>query len=457
MRRSVKYGSNTLLFTVIIIAVLVLVNIISAKHYNVIDVTSSSKFSLSPQTLKVLRSLGESVKVLAFVKTEQSLAVADFLDQYVYISERLKYEIIDPDKKPGLAKKYKVDRYGVFVVEASTGRKEIISELSEEELTNAIIKATTTEQKKIYVLEGHGERSMDDTNQQGWSAVNEALLQAGYMVTPLNWFETGSIPDDIDMLLIPGPKNDMQSGEIDRLREMLDKGIPVFIAIDPLDLPNIQGLLGEFGFKFHEEMILDPVSQSLGFEPLVATATGYTGHPVSKEMKAATFFPVARSIDLEKENRVNAELAAIASTATQSWSETSLASIEKGTPEFEENDDLPGPRIVVAAAQWDVGPSLAKRKIGEKAIKARMVVAGDSDFASNATLGLSANRDLFMNITGWLLEQENRISIRPKDKAFNPVMFTSFQLKVIFWSVVAALPFSVAVLGVIVRSRRRRS
>ena len=40
---------------------------------------------------------------------------------------------------------------------------------------------------------------------------------------------------------------------------------------------------------------------------------------------------------------------------------------------------------------------------------------GDSDFAANGTLGVPGNRDLFMNTIGWLSQQDNLISIRPKE------------------------------------------
>ena len=43
---------------------------------------------------------------------------------------------------------------------------------------------------------------------------------------------------------------------------------------------------------------------------------------------------------------------------------------------------------------------------------------GDSDFAANsAPAALPGNRDLFMNTLGWLSQQENLISIRPKEPA----------------------------------------
>ena len=52
---------------------------------------------------------------------------------------------------------------------------------------------------------------------------------------------------------------------------------------------------------------------------------------------------------------------------------------------------------------------------------------GDSDFAANALLGIQGNRDLFMNTVGWLSQQENLISIRPKEADDRRLTLTATQ------------------------------
>ena len=57
------------------------------------------------------------------------------------------------------------------------------------------------------------------------------------------------------------------------------------------------------------------------------------------------------------------------------------------------------------------------KKAGDnpKPPETRLVAIGDSDFASNGALGVSGNRDLFLNTINWLAQQENLIAIRPRD------------------------------------------
>ena len=49
----------------------------------------------------------------------------------------------------------------------------------------------------------------------------------------------------------------------------------------------------------------------------------------------------------------------------------------------------------------------------EPAKAARLVVVGDSDFASNELIGNYQNRDLFVNAVNWLVDDTDQIAVRP--------------------------------------------
>jgi len=456
MKKKLRQGFGMVIYTALVLSILVVVNAISFSHYKLFDITGERIFTLSDQSRKVAESLKENVTIYAFDKPMRFPKIREFLDRYTYVSKKIRYEIIDPDKKPGMAKKFKVIDYGSFVIQTASGRVESAKKMSEDEITNTIVKATTARQKKIYILTGHDERDIANLKPLGWSGAKKELESAMYKVTTLNWFSLGKIPDDSDLLIIPGPRNDLQEGEINRLSEYMEKGGNVMLTVDPSNLPNLQHLLGEYGFIFYNDIILDPLSQKMGFDPMVATVSSYDNHPITKDFKAATFYPVARSLGLKPSNSKNANVKPIGRTTKQSWSETDLKSIEDSAPVYSESDDMPGPRIVAASAQWDIGPSRQEREIGEKNRHARMIVTGDSDFVSNSTVSLLGNRDMFLNMVAWLLDEDVRISIRPKTRGFNPIFFTSGQLTFIFWSVVVAIPLIVGFAGVIVIFRRRK-
>ena len=57
----------------------------------------------------------------------------------------------------------------------------------------------------------------------------------------------------------------------------------------------------------------------------------------------------------------------------------------------------------------------------------RVFGIGDSDFASNAAIGVPGNRDLFMNAINWLAQQENLIAVRPRQPEDRRLTMTSEQ------------------------------
>jgi ABC-type uncharacterized transport system involved in gliding motility auxiliary subunit len=444
-------------YTLVVVLILALVNIISFRRYSRIDLTEEGTHSLSPQTKKIMASLDQKVTVRAFIRPERNKEASAFFERYKYFSPKFGFEIIDPDKSPAMAKKYNVTAYDAYVLETESGRREAATRLTEEEITGKLVRATTGKQKKIYVLTGHGERGLEDTKPMGWAGVKSALISSMFLVEPLNWFEKGEIPKDADLLIIPGPRDDFQEAEIKRLREYLVDGGRLLFTLDPGKRPALEGLLREYGVAYDDDMILDPVSQRLGFDALVATVSSLErGHPVAADIKEVCFFTVARSIKVIKENPAKAETRPIGATSTQSWGETNMASIDAGKPEFNDKEDPPGPLTVAASAEWSAGPGRGELKLGQEQGKGRLVAVGDSDFAANSTLAMSANKDLFLNMASWLVESENQISIRPKKPKFNPIMLSREQLAVIFWGCVVIMPAAAAITGALVVARRKR-
>jgi ABC-type uncharacterized transport system involved in gliding motility auxiliary subunit len=88
---------------------------------------------------------------------------------------------------------------------------------------------------------------------------------------------------------------------------------------------------------------------------------------------------------------------------------------------------------------------------------ARLVVYGNSVFASNNFLSFSGNRDLFLNSISWLAEEEDQISIRPREAKSTPIFLTAMQGRLAFWLPVVVVPALLLVSGTSVVLRRRRS
>ena len=70
-------------------------------------------------------------------------------------------------------------------------------------------------------------------------------------------------------------------------------------------------------------------------------------------------------------------------------------------------------------------------------------------------LGVAGNRDLFMNIAGWLSQQENLISIRPKEADDRRITLTADQQKLVMLTSLVFIPAFIFGTGVFAWWRRR--
>src|SRR5205807_8604093 len=204
------------------------------------------------------------------------------------------------------------------------------------------------------------------------------------------------------------------------------------------------------------DVVVD-ISGRIG-DPTVPVAAAYPPHPITDRFAVLTAFPLARSASPTTEP-VNGHTAqSVIQTSPRSWAESDLKGALAGKPvEYEEGKDKKGPVSIASAVS---GPAAGAPPLDDKNKDApkpetRVVVIGDSDFASNAVLGISGNRDLFMNIVGWLSQQENLISIRPKEADDRRITMTSTVQTNIQLLALLVIPGVVFASGVYTWWRRR--
>jgi ABC-type uncharacterized transport system involved in gliding motility auxiliary subunit len=152
---------------------------------------------------------------------------------------------------------------------------------------------------------------------------------------------------------------------------------------------------------------------------------------------------------------------ALVETSPNSWGETDIKTLST-TSEVKreiEKGDKAGPvslAVAVSSPATDAPAPAAGAKPEDTAKpETRLVVFGDSDFASNGWLAFQGNRDLFLNTVNWLSKQENLISIRPRDAQDRGVTMTASQQNIVRLLTQFAIPLLIMVGGIVVWARRR--
>jgi hypothetical protein len=203
------------------------------------------------------------------------------------------------------------------------------------------------------------------------------------------------------------------------------------------------------------------MGQLLGTGPEVPVAAKYQPHPITDRFNLLTAYRLARSVAPATGGTTGKFPQTLVETSPNSWGETDLKSLNSGEPVSRdlEKGDKAGPvslAAAVSAPATDVPapPAGAKPEDTSKP-ETRIVAVGDSDFASNGWLGIQGNRDLFMNAVNWLAQQENLISIRPRDPEDRRITLTADQQERIFWLTVFIIPGLILLGGVHTWWRRR--
>ncbi|HOW85268.1 MAG TPA: GldG family protein [Candidatus Aminicenantes bacterium] len=466
-RKSLLYSGNMVLVVVLVLAILGLANYFLSKHNHRWDFTQAKVHSLSDQTITVLKALKTDVTFKGFFREGNygRSAMENLLKIYAYHSGRIRYEFIDPDKNPGLVKRYGVTQDGTTIIEA--GDKEgRVTTTSEEDVTNALIKATRERKKTICFLEGHGEESVEGAGDNSFSTAKAELEKLGYEVKKQNLALADRFPGDCALLVVPGPQKDLLPNEYETIKAYVQNGGRVLFLVDPETPTLLPLLLADYGFKLDNDIVVDTVSRLLGGDYFMPVVSEYETHAITDKFGYATFFPYARSVEVGETKPEGATVTELARTSPNSWSEREL---DQKEVKFNPAKDRQGPIGLAAVADFKVKPAApaaaqAEAKPGQTAPEAqagtaekdaRIAVIGDSDFIKNRYFGLSGNGNFFLNVANWLTEEADLIAIQPKTQTPRTITLTPSQGRLIFLVSIVILPLLALLLGVSVWVRRR--
>jgi ABC-type uncharacterized transport system involved in gliding motility auxiliary subunit len=462
-QRSTRYGASAAVYTVLFIALVAGVNYIGTRRHHRWDVTEGGVYTLSPQTTKVVESLKEPVSLTAFAEGGINPTLESLLDGYRYANpDRVKTRLVDPDKEPALVDQMKITT--APSVHLQYGNESfVVTQPSEETITNGLIRVSRSGKKLVYFVEGFGQAlSSAEQDPRGYSAAKLALEQENYEVKPLLLPSVEKIPDDASVVVVPGVGQPLTDTAIAALDAYLKSGGHLFVLVGPRQGDDRLGtFLARWGVKLGNDIVLDQEVRlfegpRIGMQPL---AKEYGVHPITQELKDYTIFPQTRTVDPDAAGKQGLQATTLVKTSASSWGETAVDDVfTKGIASLGDTDKK-GPlsvAVAVSAKLKDMGVTPAAAE-GQKAPEeARLVVIGTPRFADSQELTQSrTNGDVFLNAVGWLVGQEELVSIRSRSVRASRAEFSQNQATWLFYLSVLLLPELLVVVGIAVWWRRR--
>jgi ABC-type uncharacterized transport system involved in gliding motility auxiliary subunit len=465
-RRQSRYAAVASTSVLVVLGILVAVNYLSTRNSKRWDLTANSVNSLSEQSIKVVSELTSPVKLILVDQKANFDRYRNRMTIYDAASSQLSVEYVDAEGDPVRAKTLGIETIPTLIVEYM-GRTDKVTTLEEREITSAIIRVVTGEQRKMYFVQGHGEK--DPAGAQAGTSYSEvaSLLKGDNVaVETLQLLQHTEVPADASLVAIVGPETDYLEEEIARLEGYLARGGKLLLMLDPAvgaqtqGQPRLTALASAWGITVANDVVLDV--SGLTQNPSIAVASvPYPTHPITSTFRVISIYPISRSLSAVSPAPEGRTVQPVIQTSDAAWAETDLKGLMANqNPSMDAaSGDKAGPLTIAMTSTTAApeAPDPAKPEEKPATPQTRVAVFGDSDFASNAYGGNAGNADMFVNTVNWLTAQENLISIRPREPRDSRLDVTPPVLRMLGIVSLLVLPALVLGAGIVNWSRRRRS
>jgi gliding-associated putative ABC transporter substrate-binding component GldG len=536
-------ASNATSFVLLVIGAVVAVNLIGTRLFGRLDLTENKVYTLSNASKDIVRALPDYLTVKAYISKDlppelanTSRYVRDLMDDYkTYSKGKLHFEAADPESDKKIedeaaackvqklqiqvmrSQKFEVGTYWLGLCFQYQGKDDAIPEIGQVEgleyEISSIIKRMTQKKRKVAFTTGHGEQDLT----QGFTFLKHVVDQE-FDSTTVNP-STTAIGDDVDALVVGGPKQAFDDKGRHEIDSFLMKGRGVIFLLDGMALSAPRGgmpqmaaqpkvgqvnqtglneLIEKYGFKIGEDFVFDrqnvPGPVDVGGRKMLKNLPVFVGVKTDQADKDnsilagvnAVVFPFPSSVELVgplasgKTQVPNAKLWTLAATSPEAWKQTGFFFFAP-MAEMEEAKDpkdhgvfglayayqgvlksaYPPPGAVPGMSVPDNMPAAESRK------PVRLMVVGDSDFASDEYLQVArylpfyqGGAQMLFNAVSWTMEDEALTPVRSKTVAARPINVGSdgavLAVKVGNVFGVAILFIAFGVGRMVVRRTRRR-
>jgi hypothetical protein len=464
-KRSLKYGSNSIILIAIVVAIAVIVNLLVGMGDFKWDLTSDKIYTLGDESKTIIKETKKDVTIYglfddgAIPGGSQYKELINLLGQYEKLGIKISY--IDPDKDPGtitsLAGKENTKDIskGDFVVKSGNKVKKLSgSDLvgsstdygtmyRAEPLITGAIKFVTADVTPIaYFVEGHEEYSLTSNLTQ----VKASLENNNMEVKSLSLVSSEKIPDDCKLLVFASPKRDLSEAEKIKVNAYLKNNGRAIFLFDPIEsgnkFTNFEEVLDAYnvGINYDKVKELDESRHLPGDEYAIVAALESNDINAAFNSKGEypVFLPDSRSLSILKNSK---EWLVTTSLVKTSAKAEGLSILKQGETEA-------GPFDLAIASEIKGG--------------SKVLVFGNGTFLTDAALQsqystyFQYGEYYFMTtIVNWMQDKEDQTTISSKLIQPKTLTASESQVKVMSIILIGVLPLAIMACGLVVWSRRR--
>lgn len=448
-----QFRIQYILFVILLLSCISFAGWLSNEYNLRSDWTAGKRHSLSNDTIQLLNQLPSTVNLRSYQPDDPALtqAVTEILNRYKNNKSDFNFQLLNPDIFLEQAKADNIESYGQTIIEYQ-GRTERINSLSEESVTNALMRLQRSNKPELMFVSQHGERDTSNTSAVGYSQLATNLTSKGYKVRNINLLQD-SITIDNTVLIISSINKSLLESEQNKILNFIKAGGNLLWLQDPGLDPSQQNFANELNIEFIDGVIVDnnqEVSRMLKLShPAIIPVLEYKLHPITEKMQYFTLFTTASAIHRKSidENWLYSELL-ISSDSSWSESDNFILGVE-----FNKEKDLAGPLSIGIAQQRQI---TSNTKNNTQNINQKIVIIGDTDFLANNNLVHGANLDFIIKSFNWLTEDSKQISIAAKNAPDLKLNLSANQASIIGLVFLIALPAFFFLFAAYIWNKRRK-
>lgn len=426
-------------FIAVVVALVVFVNLIagtitSKEAWATADMTSTSLFSISSDTKKMLKGLDKDITLYVMAsKSEADSTIKKTLARYETASKHIKVEYKDTNRYPNFYKTYTdtaptagsiivynasnkkskvVDYNNIYVTDNSayyySGASASTTYDCEGQLDSAISYVRSNSTYKIYQVTGHNEIVSDSNNFGTMENLKDIISKYNCEIEEINLLSKSSIStDECSAVLLLGPETDYSKDEADVIKNYIKEGGNVIAALEAkasvgVDKPNFYSILEEYNVKVYDGLVAENDSSRYAtqYGPFYGFAEGSTGY--ASGLTSYIFTPYTMGLKQAESDDTSASYTALASTSDNSVLKTNPSN---ATSYEKEKGDVAGPFDTVVSAS----KTITKKTSGDKSSKSEEATTGnketngEAETSEETTNEDSSNSETTTSVTSNLL------------------------------------------------------
>lgn len=476
--KCLRSGVVTALLMILVIIVTIALNLfVSSKNISDIDVTKEKIYSLTQESLDKISSVTNDTKLILY-KMSDNTEVINYAKLYNKANSHITYEeVSDALEIPELQEKYGISSSTDSLIIAESGeRSKLVSyndfytydsdtlkqlDVTEQKITNAILDVNLSENPKIYFSTNH---TSDDS--QNYQIAKEVLKNEANEIEDVDLLVAGRVPEDCDVLVITNISEDLTEFERNIIIDYINQGGDMMIMQNPKDAnyPNFQAILDLYGASLPNGMMYEQnTSREVGYTNIVIPELNKTSEITKYIASSQKVAIVAGGIinyksDEELENLgVTKEDLIIASETAYLRKDSSITS-----QTITQSDQLLNNGEAIASALTkDVGDGKTSRLVlsaNAMFVSDWLITLNSSSSTSSSSdrpaINFYKNREFLINSISYLTGRKDNIVLR-KDTGILTYAPTAKEDAVVR-NIIAILPISIILLGIVVWLIRRR-